>query len=71
MKTIIIITGLILTLLTVSSQAQYLTENKEDHVTLASILDEATKTNEPVTWDLIQMAMALAGDNIVSATLKA
>ena len=71
MKKISFIFVLVLTsLLTTTAFSQYYTENKAQHDSLSLILQSAVKNNTPITGELLQIAIAVAGDNIIATTLK-
>jgi len=62
---------LIITLLTSPTFfSQYYTENKAQHDSLSLILQSAVKNNVPITGELLEIAIAVAGDNIIATTLR-
>ncbi|MDP3986296.1 MAG: hypothetical protein Q8P77_02615 [Candidatus Veblenbacteria bacterium] len=74
MKTIILTLAVIcfLSLFSVPTSAQYyFAENKAERDSMVAILQAAVENNQPITAELLEIALAVAGDNIVATTLKA
>src|SRR3989344_4867372 len=71
MKTTILTFAVIfLSLLSAPTSAQYYSENQAEHDTLAKILQHAVDNNLPITGELLEIALAVAGDNVIKMTLK-